>query len=400
MKVLVIGGSYFYGRVFVMLAAKEHDITVLNRGTYSMEEFGVRQIVGERHNAEILRSCGAGYDAVVDFCAYAPGDIRTVLENLPGRPGQYILISTVDVYRRTGIAGKAAREAGAEAWNPETGTYGESDSEGKNAGESRENIPGAGPDFKEENFPLEDRRFPGEAGAYIAGKTALERELRRECGVRGISFTVLRPAILYGPYNYAPRESVFIRLAVKEHVLPRFTDAAGRFQFVYVKDAADAVLKCLGNEKSFGQAYNLCGDETLDYDMFFRELAACAAENPEGAAAAGESGDRTKDGGTAMGESDDRTKGGGTAAGESDDRTKDDKAAREKARRDKGALREVPMTLAEAAERGIPIPFPATAGETELVSNRKSREELGMEYTPLHPGMLKTFRAFSRVYGE
>ena len=40
MKLLVIGGSYFYGRVFVMEAAKEHDITVWNRGTYSMKEFG------------------------------------------------------------------------------------------------------------------------------------------------------------------------------------------------------------------------------------------------------------------------------------------------------------------------------------------------------------------------
>lgn len=47
MKILVIGGSYFYGRVFVMQAVKEHDITVLNRGTYSMENLGVKQIKGD-----------------------------------------------------------------------------------------------------------------------------------------------------------------------------------------------------------------------------------------------------------------------------------------------------------------------------------------------------------------
>ena len=41
MNLLVIGGSYFYGRVFVMEAVKEHTVTVLNRGTYSMKEFGV-----------------------------------------------------------------------------------------------------------------------------------------------------------------------------------------------------------------------------------------------------------------------------------------------------------------------------------------------------------------------
>ena len=38
MNLLVIGGSYFYGRVFVMEAVKEHTVTVLNRGTYSMQE--------------------------------------------------------------------------------------------------------------------------------------------------------------------------------------------------------------------------------------------------------------------------------------------------------------------------------------------------------------------------
>ena len=48
MKILVIGGSYFLGRVFVMQAAGVHEITLVNRGTYSMEEWGVRQIRGDK----------------------------------------------------------------------------------------------------------------------------------------------------------------------------------------------------------------------------------------------------------------------------------------------------------------------------------------------------------------
>lgn len=100
MRLLVIGGSYFYGRVFVMEAAKEHDITVLNRGTYSMEEFGVTQVKGERHDAEAFAACKNDYDAVIDFCAYEAGDVDFVVKHLPGGIGQYILISTVDVYER------------------------------------------------------------------------------------------------------------------------------------------------------------------------------------------------------------------------------------------------------------------------------------------------------------
>lgn len=54
MNLLVIGGSYFYGRVFVMEATKEHTVTVLNRGTYSMKEFGAKEIKGDRHSAEVM----------------------------------------------------------------------------------------------------------------------------------------------------------------------------------------------------------------------------------------------------------------------------------------------------------------------------------------------------------
>ena len=37
MKILVIGGTYFLGRVFTIVASKEnHQLFLLNRGTYSM----------------------------------------------------------------------------------------------------------------------------------------------------------------------------------------------------------------------------------------------------------------------------------------------------------------------------------------------------------------------------
>lgn len=372
MKILVIGGSYFYGRVFVMLAAKEHDVTVVNRGTYSMEAFGVRQIKGDRHNASLWRQCREAYDAVVDFCAYEPGDIGMVMENLSGSVGQYVLISTVDVYRRQG--GDAANAVNAVPVD---------------AVSCRPDI------LKDEDTPYETRRFSGEAGAYIAGKVALEQELREKCAERDIAYTILRPAILYGPYNYAPRESLFIQMAVKDSVLPWFSDAAGRFQFVYVKDAAVAILKCLGNERACGRAYNLCGDEILDYDLFFRELAHCA-EEAEAADSEKEAGEKQ------VGEKED----GEREAGERE--TGEKEAGRQEADNDlrklneglrgRSGLRKFEMTLDEARIQGIPTPFPATAEETELVSNTRSKEELEMKYISLREGMAKTYNAFRHVY--
>lgn len=302
MKLLVIGGSYFYGRVFVMESAKAHEITVWNRGTYSMAEFGVRQIRADRHDK--VTACEEDYDAVVDFCAYTPGDVQTTVRNITGKIGQYVLISTVDVYER----------------DP-----------------SR---------IKTEETPFETRQLDGEAGAYIAGKAAAEREAAKVCGERGIPCTVLRPAILYGPYNYAPRESAYIQMLLMNHALPRFTDADGRFQFVYVKDAAHAILKCLGNEKTFGQAYNLCQDQILTYVNFFETLKRAA--KPE----------------------------------------------------DLEGLTEVPITVEQAVSQGVPVPFPAAASETHLCDNAKGKTELGMIYTAFEEGMRRTYRAFRNVYRQ
>lgn len=305
-EILVIGGSYFYGRVFVMEAVRErseYHITVLNRGTYSMEDFGVSQVTGDRHDVSVLAACDKDYDAVIDFCAYEAGDVAAVIEGIPGRIGQYVLISTVDVYERgSGI-------------------------------------------IKSEDHALEQRIFTGEVGAYIAGKVCLEEELRKVCAGREMPYTIFRPAILYGPYNYAPRESAYIQMMHLNHALPHFTDADGRFQFVYVKDAAHAVLRAIGNEKAYAQAYNLCQDEIVTYDCFFQVLKEVAdseiAEN----------------------------------------------------------LQEIPITVEDAVIQQIPVPFPAMAAETELCSNEKSKRELGMEYIDFHEGMRRTYQAYKHVFG-
>lgn len=302
MNLLVIGGSYFYGRVFVMEAAKEHTVTLLNRGTYSMKDFGVKEAVGDRHDAGVFAQCREDYDAVIDFCAYEAGDVAAVIENLSGQIGQYILISTVDAYERgSGVV-------------------------------------------KTEGHPLEQRVFPGEAGAYIAGKVALEKELAQVCRVRGIPWTVFRPAILYGPYNYAPREPAYIQMMLLNRALPAFTDADGRFQFVYVKDAAQAILRALGNGKAYGQAYNLCQDEVMTYGTFFEVLKKVA--DPEVAE----------------------------------------------------NLQEIPVTVDSAMAQQIPVPFPAKEEETELCSNEKSKRELNLEYTDFEEGMRRTYTAFWHVY--
>ncbi|MDE7265851.1 MAG: NAD-dependent epimerase/dehydratase family protein [Lachnospiraceae bacterium] len=298
MKILVIGGSYFLGRVFLIQAAKSHNITVVNRGTYSVEELGVHQIKGDRRNSLIWQENTEEYDVIVDFCAYEKNDIATVLNNFSGKAKQYIFISTVDVYKR-----------------------------------------GLG-QIKNENTPFETRAISGSAGEYISGKVALEQELITECEKKNINYTILRPSIIYGPFNYAPREAAFIQLAVQNKMLPHITDAEGKFQFVYVKDVANAIIKCMLNETTYKNAYNICNDTICDYDSFFNGLKA-VIDIP---------------------------------------------------------VEELKLTVSEALAKNVPLPFPVTANETELYSNEKSIQELGLCYTSFSEGIEKTYNAFKHVF--
>lgn len=299
MKILVIGGSYFLGRVFTMLAAKQHEVTVLNRGNYSMEAFGAKCLKADRHDGEALASVMTDcWDVVVDFCAYQEGDIKGLLEHMSAAPKQYIFVSTVDVYRK---------------WTKKA---------------------------LDENAPLEDRRFGGESGAYIWQKILLEKELKACCKGCGSAFTSVRPAVLYGPFNYAPREAVYVQMACADMEILCPTGCPGRFQPVYVKDAAAMILALCGNERAFEGAYNLAG-ETVDYETFldaFRE-----------------------------------------ASGE------------------KMRLKKVPVKEA-LEQKDVFLPFAVSAEETEVYIGEKILRDTGLFWTPLRDGLERTWNAFSQIY--
>lgn len=302
-KVLVIGGSYFAGRVFTMVASPECELTLLNRGRYSMTRYpGVTEYRCDRHDDAALAALPpAEYDAVVDFCAYAPGEIESLIASLKASFRKYIFISTADVYDRS-----APRP-----WTEQT--------------------------------PLASDFGGGPEAEYLAGKTALDRECRAVCARRGIDSVILRPAFLYGPYNYAPREPWYIRTAVSGQPIPRPTDADGRFQFVYVKDLASAILACLRPDAPAGpRAYNLAAPEVLDYDSFLETLRAVA--------------DRE--------------------------------------------IPTVPVTVEQVLRENLPLPFPLRAAESELFDGSLAERELGLVYTPFREGMQKAWNAFAPIFEQ
>lgn len=304
-QVLVIGGSYFTGRVHAILTSKgdsgdgDIHLHVVNRGNYPLNLPNVTQYVCDRHDtaklAEILPDIT--FDAVVDFCGYEPNDISSVVNAISDKIKQYIFISTCSVYDTLGDTPKVETDA------------------------MLSNFAG------------------GVVDDYVMKKCLLEIELKNVCAEKNIPYTILRPSFIYGPFNYAPRESYFIKHIAEGTPVPVPTDATGRFSFVYVMDVADVINMSIANPKAYNEIFNLTGsDET--YNSFLDTLEKCNG----------------------------------------------------------GPFNTQLVTVKEVYERNIPLPFPLDMDQ--LYSGKKVEDVFGYKYTSFETGMKKTFAVFKNVYAK
>lgn len=235
-NVLIIGGSYFAGRVFVeeLLDSGDYVPFVMNRGNRPLAMEGVKEVVCERHDVPRMTAAlpSLVWHAVVDFCAYAPGDIATLLRHLPGTVGQYIYISTTTVQRNS------------------------------------THLP------MRDDAPKLTGPSPGPEGDYAYNKCLLEGEVAQACKEKGIAHVSLRPAFVYGKYNYAPRESYFFDLIARNEPIVLPTPPQALFSMVSVWDLAKVCIACLGNERVANDTFAVCTDELVSYDLLIEVLEA------------------------------------------------------------------------------------------------------------------------------
>lgn len=102
MRLLILGGSWFLGRVLADDAlARNWQVTAFTRGRSGRPPDGVAHVIGDRTRAADLdRLAEAGsWDATIDTSAYEPGDVTAVLAALGPAAGRYVLVSTVSAYR-------------------------------------------------------------------------------------------------------------------------------------------------------------------------------------------------------------------------------------------------------------------------------------------------------------
>ncbi len=299
--ILVVGGSYFAGRVLVerLAGIQKYGVCVFNRGNLPIAMDNIRQLTGDREiSGHIANNIPRRHwNAVVDFCAYTPEHIDSLLANFPGTIGHYIFISTTSVYAPTKhvpVPEHAAKVAGPQ---PELGEFAD----------------------------------------YGNQKRLAEYTLEKECSRRSIPFTILRPAIIYGRYNYAPRESFFFNhaIAAKPLVVPENPHVF--YSFVWVEDMADIIIACLENPAVFGNAYNVASEEMISYNIM-----ADIVEEVSG-----------------------------------------------------HAMARIPMSTRDIIRRNIPMPFPPD--EHLLYDGRKLQQVLNYVHTPFILGIARTWADYQAV---
>lgn len=98
-----------------------------------------------------------------------------------------------------------------------------------------------------------------------------EEQVRISSETFRIPYTILRPTLIYD--CVADRSITFIA-----NIIKRFgffivsSEAAGLRQPIHAEDVAQAVLRCIGNEKAYNKSLNVPGGETVTYFTMIRRV--------------------------------------------------------------------------------------------------------------------------------
>jgi NADH dehydrogenase len=92
---------------------------------------------------------------------------------------------------------------------------------------------------------------------YLRSKARGESAMRQAAG--GLPVTIFRPSLIFGPGDRSV--NLFAALARWFPVIP-LAGAKARFQPIWVEDVARAFVSALGDPRTFGGSYDLCGPKS------------------------------------------------------------------------------------------------------------------------------------------
>lgn len=230
MKVLILGGTSFFGReTAISLLEAGNEVTVFSRrAPVDNLPLDICQTRGDRTvEIDLSRIAVEPWDAVIDNICYSAEDAQKALRIFNGRVGQYIFTSSASVYSL---------------------------------------LDGASTPFREKQTELLPLKQPlKEKYAYAIGKFSAEMEFLKAWREKSFPVTIVRPPLVIGPNDPSLRAySYWLRLADGGPMfLPGF---AFKNRYIFSKDMARFFGKLLGGEGCTGQAYNAGDSSTLTLD--------------------------------------------------------------------------------------------------------------------------------------
>lgn len=118
----------------------------------------------------------------------------------------------------------------------------------------------------------EERALEKTGSGYGDSKVDAEK-VCREYRDRGLSVTVLRPTLVYGPFSESWTVEFAERIVGSGWMIPE-SFGTGTCNLLYVDDLVSAVLAGLSRERAGGEAFNVNGPSGVTWNRYLRLLAA------------------------------------------------------------------------------------------------------------------------------
>lgn len=229
MNLLIIGGTGVLSSAVTEEALRQGiSVTMINRGNRQIPK-GVELIKSDRDNLEYIarQIKGRTFDAVMDYLCYTDSETEQSVKFYKKYTKQYFYISSCAVYNTKLLAGK----------------------------KSDEDSPKVLPIWK-----------------YSVDKWASEQKISKLFEGSDVKYTIIRPSVTYGdtriPYGISPTYgyhwTLVARILAGKPIIT-WNGGGNRCNMTRVEDFAVGVVGLIGNEKAYGEAFNVCGDESPTY---------------------------------------------------------------------------------------------------------------------------------------
>jgi nucleoside-diphosphate-sugar epimerase len=234
-RVLFLGGTGVLSAASAQLAIERGmDVTLLTRGASGRPEppgARVHHLDVRDPSAVAAAVGGKDYDAVVDFLAFLPGDVRDDLDLFAGHTGQLMLISSASAYQTP------------PQRQPVT-----------------------------ESTPLRNPYWE-----YSRNKIACEDVAMAAYRERAVPVTIIRPSHTYDA-SMIPLHGGWTMLERMRAGRPVVVhgDGTSLWTLTHARDFARGLVGLLADPRTAGQAYGITGDDVLTWDQITRALAAAA----------------------------------------------------------------------------------------------------------------------------